>query len=225
MYTVRTRVPILEFGNERPRADCTVEWHLIRFWNFGTSFAFLFCAQYCRKALDFQKFWGSQSHSVAAQSASVASHWNLIYSWGIAAPTKGQVSTPTTLHQQADTPLDNTPSHRVTRESLYSRGIPSHARTASDAEQRTRWENQFWQCRWRQRVSNIISIFISIFWGVFSTIDQVPSKSPETFYFPKTYQVAQLDSWASSLFYCLTYSTETETRWETFSCFSSPLSL
>lgn len=96
------------------------------------------------------------------------SHWNLIYSWGIAAPTKGQVSTPTTLHQQADTPVHNTPSHQITRESLYSRGIPSHTHIAWTQNGACDGKpNQFWQCWWRHQVRNIICIFTSIFCFLF----------------------------------------------------------
>lgn len=157
---------------------------------------------------------------MAAQSASTASHCNLIYSWGIAAPTKGQVSTPTTLHQQADTPVYNTPSHRITRESLYSRGIPSHAHTARtqnsacDGKPSQFFDNVWW----RHQASNIICIFMSVFvcFVFFSSCLQSHCKP---FFPPQTYQVKQLDSWKSSLFYCLIDSTETETLRETVSSF------
>lgn len=131
-----------------------------------------------------KKTFGAFSHTMSPLNLLLfPSHWNLIYSWGIAAPTKGQVSTPTTLHQQADTPVHNTPKSPNNKGvTLQPRHSITHAH-CTDAKRRIWWETQSVLTMLMTAPSTKHHLHLYVYF-LFSlslfTVDQVPSKWLQT---------------------------------------------
>lgn len=180
---------------------------------------FPFCSQYCRRAQYWKKrVWGIQSHKVAAQSASIPF------------PPKPHLfmrdrgaHKRSSFHSYNSTPASWYTSPQYSK-SPNNKGVtlqPRHSITHAhcmDAKRRMWWETQSVLAMLITAPSTKHHLHLYVYFLFsfsFFTVNQVPSKWLQTIFLrtrirSHIWKLASCDSWMSSLFYCLIYSTDTE---------------